>query len=80
MDLIRNIEVDKGKRTIVKHTLRMLEELSVLPLCEGVETVEELKVLQDLGVRLAQGYVLARSSFEALTTPVALETLLAKAA
>lgn len=79
MDLIRNIEVDKGKRTIVKHTLRMLEELSVLPLCEGVETVE-LKVLQDLGVRLAQGYVLARPSFETLTTPVALETLLAKAA
>ncbi|WP_083531231.1 EAL domain-containing protein [Pararhizobium antarcticum] len=80
MDMIRGIDVDPVRRTIVKHTLRMLDELSIVPLCEGVETAEELKVLRDLGVSLIQGYVLAKPSFEALAVPVAPETILAKAA
>ncbi len=80
MDLIRNIDVDNVKRTIVKHTLRMLEELAIVPLCEGVETVGELKVLQDLGVHLVQGYVLAKPSFEALAEPADVQTLLKTAA
>ncbi|MGE7368677.1 EAL domain-containing protein [Neorhizobium sp. NPDC001467] len=69
MDLIRHIDVDPVKRTIVKHTLRMLDELGVTPLCEGVETAQELAVLEDLGVVLVQGYHLAKPSFEAMTRP-----------
>ena len=80
MDMVRGIDVDPVRRTIVKHTLRMLEELSIVPLCEGVETAEELKVLRDLGVSLVQGYVLAKPSFEALAIPVASETLIDRAA
>jgi EAL domain-containing protein (putative c-di-GMP-specific phosphodiesterase class I) len=33
----------------------MLEELSVVPLCEGVETAQALNVLRDLDVSLIQG-------------------------
>lgn len=80
MDLIRNINADNVKRTIVKHTLRMLEELSIEPLCEGVETAEELSVLQDLGVHLVQGYLLGKPSFEALAAPDELKGLLNKSA
>ena len=80
MDMIRGIDVDPVRRTIVKHTLRMLEELAVVPLCEGVETAEELKVLRDLGVALIQGYVLAKPSFEALAVPVSAASLLTNAA
>ncbi len=80
MDMIRGIDIDPVKRTIVRHILRMLEDLSITPLCEGVETADELNVLRDLGVSLIQGYVLARPSFEALAVPVAVQTLLAKAA
>ncbi len=69
MELIRNIDTDATKRTIVKHTLRMLEELEIKPLCEGVETLAELAVLQDLGARLMQGYVLARPAFETIVAP-----------
>ena len=69
MELIRNIDTDATKRTIVKHTLRMLEELEITPLCEGVETLAELAVLQDLGARLMQGYVLARPAFETIVAP-----------
>lgn len=71
MDLIRGIDVDPVRRKIVKHTLDMLEDLGIVPLCEGVETTDELSTLKDLGVSLIQGYVLAKPSFEALTVPLA---------
>ena len=49
------IDIDPVSRTTVKHTLHIFDELGVPPLCEGVETVEELMVLTDLGVSLIQG-------------------------
>ncbi len=70
MDLVRGIDSQPVKRTILRHTLRLLEDLAITPVCEGVETVGELAALQDLGVRLIQGYVLARPAFESLATPL----------
>jgi EAL domain-containing protein (putative c-di-GMP-specific phosphodiesterase class I) len=69
MELIRGIDSDLVKRTIVKNTIRMLDDLGVTPLCEGIETSQELCVLRDLGVELMQGYLLAKPAFEALATP-----------
>lgn len=80
MEMVRGIDIDPVKRTIVKHTLGMLEELSIVPVCEGVETVEELKVLRDLGVSLVQGYVFAKPRFEGLAVPTKTQDLLARAA
>ncbi|NTE89262.1 EAL domain-containing protein [Agrobacterium rubi] len=79
MDMIRGIDTDIARRTIVKHTLNMLFELNITPLCEGVETYAELSVLKDLGVSLIQGYLLAKPSFEALATPGLLTPPLAQA-
>jgi EAL domain-containing protein (putative c-di-GMP-specific phosphodiesterase class I) len=69
MELVRGIDLDPVKRTVVKHTLNMLDELGVTPLCEGIETAGELAVLRDLGVELVQGYIVARPAFEALALP-----------
>jgi EAL domain-containing protein (putative c-di-GMP-specific phosphodiesterase class I) len=69
MDLIRNIDTDKPKRTIVSHTLSMLRDLGITPLCEGIETVEEYQCLADLGVSLMQGYLFAKPSLASLTKP-----------
>ncbi|WP_183896148.1 EAL domain-containing protein [Rhizobium skierniewicense] len=69
MDLIRGIDTDISRRIIVKHTLNMLFELNITPLCEGVETYGEMSVLKDLGVSLIQGYLLAKPSFETLAVP-----------
>lgn len=66
MALIRNIDTDPVKRTIVRNTLNMLRDLGVEPVCEGVETPAEHDVLRDLGVDLMQGYLLARPALEAL--------------
>jgi len=70
MALIRNIDTDPVKRTIVRNTLNMLRDLGVEPVCEGVETLAEHDVLRDLGVSLMQGYLLAKPAVETLT-PVA---------
>lgn len=67
MDLIRGIDADRAKQVILKHLVAMLKELSITVICEGIETVEELKAIRDTGVTLIQGFGLARPSFERLT-------------
>jgi EAL domain-containing protein (putative c-di-GMP-specific phosphodiesterase class I) len=80
MQLIRDLDRDPVKRAIMRHLLGMLAELEVEVICEGVETRGELAVLADFGVRLIQGYVLARPAFEALALPVSAREILARAA
>ncbi|MGI3904113.1 MAG: EAL domain-containing protein [Janthinobacterium lividum] len=69
MDLIRAIDVEPVKRSILRHTLNMLEDLGILAVCEGVETLGELRALQDIGANLIQGYLLARPAFQSLAAP-----------
>lgn len=69
MGLIRGIDQDRVRRSVTKHTLAMLNELQITPVCEGVETLGEMEALRDLGVNLIQGYALARPAFEALADP-----------
>ena len=80
MDLVRGIDASPVKQSILRHTLRLLEELAITPVCEGVETLEELRALQDLGVRLIQGYLLAKPVFESLVMPVIPEPRVLQAA
>jgi EAL domain-containing protein (putative c-di-GMP-specific phosphodiesterase class I) len=70
MDLIRGIDADPVRRAVVKHIVKLLDELGVTPLCEGIETAEELTVITDLGVKLVQGFLLAKPAFESLAAPV----------
>jgi EAL domain-containing protein (putative c-di-GMP-specific phosphodiesterase class I) len=69
MDLIRDIDRDRARRSVVSHLLAMLADLGVRPVCEGVETEGELNALRDLGVELVQGYAIARPVFEGLAEP-----------
>ena len=66
MALIRGLDTDRVKQKIVKSLLDLLAELDIRAICEGVETAEELRALEDLGATLIQGYVLARPTFESL--------------
>jgi EAL domain-containing protein (putative c-di-GMP-specific phosphodiesterase class I) len=68
MALIRGIDRDPVRRRIVEHLARLLEDLSILTIYEGVETADELAALKDMGARYIQGYVLARPSFESVVT------------
>ena len=68
MALIRDIDTDRAKRTIVHHTLSMLRDLNIEPVCEGIETVGEYDALRDLRVSLMQGYLLAKPAIAALSS------------
>ncbi|MEO8012016.1 MAG: EAL domain-containing protein [Dokdonella sp.] len=60
MALIRDIDSNAIKRTIVRNTLQLLRDLGITPICEGVESKAEFDVLLDLGVVFMQGYLFAR--------------------
>ncbi len=58
--LTRGIESHKARQIVVRHMVQMCKELGALVVGEGVETVDELRCLRDLGVEYVQGYLLAR--------------------
>lgn len=66
MGLIRNINQDKPRQFIIKNCLNMLRDLDVIPLAEGVETLDEMQWLRDAGIELMQGYFFAKPGFESL--------------
>jgi EAL domain-containing protein (putative c-di-GMP-specific phosphodiesterase class I) len=71
MALIRNIDKDRGRRAIVKGILQVCRELGIEVIAEGIETYDELRVLQDFGVELFQGYHFARPAFQAIASVAA---------
>jgi EAL domain-containing protein (putative c-di-GMP-specific phosphodiesterase class I) len=68
MSLIRGINSDPVKRSIVQHMVNLLDERGIISLAEGVESRGELLTLRGMGVQLVQGFVIARPSFETLSS------------
>jgi EAL domain-containing protein (putative c-di-GMP-specific phosphodiesterase class I) len=64
--LILGIDGSAARRTIVAGVARIAEELGVSCIAEGIETAAELQTVKELGIRLCQGYFLARPATEAL--------------
>ena len=69
MGLVRGIDADAPRRAIVRNVVRMMDDLGIEVICEGVETTDEYRCLRDLGVRLMQGYLFAKPSFASLAEP-----------
>jgi EAL domain-containing protein (putative c-di-GMP-specific phosphodiesterase class I) len=66
MDLTRNIHQRPAALAIVASTVQLCKDLGVTCIAEGVETLEEFHALRSCGIRLMQGYLIARPAFEAL--------------
>lgn len=66
MALIRNIDRDRGRQSIVRAILQICDEFSIRTIAEGVESRAELDALLELGIVLFQGYHFARPGFESL--------------
>ncbi|WP_350549689.1 EAL domain-containing protein [Pseudoalteromonas sp. 120-MNA-CIBAN-0494] len=66
MALIRDIDKDAKRQTIVTHCLNMFRDLGVITLAEGIETLEEYTWLKNAGIELMQGYLFAKPGFESL--------------
>lgn len=68
--LISQIEQDRVRERIVRAIVDLCRDLSIKVIGEGVETLQEARILRDMGVTLFQGYFFARPGFESLP-PVA---------
>ncbi|MBE3660197.1 diguanylate phosphodiesterase [Vibrio navarrensis] len=66
MGLIRDIDRDTTRQSIVTHCLAMFRDLNITPLAEGVESESEYRWLKEAGVALMQGYFFAKPGFESL--------------
>jgi EAL domain-containing protein (putative c-di-GMP-specific phosphodiesterase class I) len=66
MELTRNVDRNRITQAIVRHLVHLAEDLGVAIVAEGIESFEEYETLRGLGIRLMQGYLLAKPAFEAL--------------
>jgi EAL domain-containing protein (putative c-di-GMP-specific phosphodiesterase class I) len=60
MSLVRGIDAEPRKQSIVRSMARLCDELGALVVVEGVETPAERDTLVDLGCDLLQGYLFAK--------------------
>ena len=60
MELVRGIDQDVMKKTVVGATIGFCKESGIRVIAEGIETEGELKTLIRLGVDYGQGFYLAR--------------------
>jgi len=58
--LTRGIHAHPRRRAVVRHVVNLCNELGARVVAEGIETIDELSCVRDLGVDYAQGYLLAR--------------------
>ena len=64
MALVRGIDQNVPRRTIVSGVVSICRQLGIEVIAEGIETRDEAQCLADLGIRLMQGYWFARPQFE----------------
>ena len=65
MELVRHIDKHPARQAIARGVVRICEELGIRIIAEGIETIDECRFLQGLGVRLMQGYLFSQPLFEA---------------
>ena len=63
--LCHRLDRDRARRVIVRGIVQVCRELEIQPIAEGIETRDEVRCLQDLGLELFQGFYFARPAFEA---------------
>ncbi len=66
MDLIRGVDSNKPRQAIVRSLVRLCEEMQITVVAEGIETAGERDFLRDAGIRLMQGYLIAKPAFRAM--------------
>lgn len=68
MELLRDIDTDARRRTIVKGIINVCRDLDIRVIAEGIETYGEMATLRDFGVELFQGYYFAKPALRALAS------------
>jgi len=66
MQLVRGVESKGPRQAIVRAVIQVCDDLGIDVIAEGVETEPEYRWFRRAGVRLFQGFYLARPQFETL--------------
>jgi EAL domain-containing protein (putative c-di-GMP-specific phosphodiesterase class I) len=66
MKLIRDVNENIVKQTLVRSIQKIGEELGIQLIAEGIETEDEYKYLRDSGITLMQGYYFQKPMLEAI--------------
>ncbi len=59
-ELIRHLPQSAEQRKLVRSIIEIGRSLNILVTAEGVETADHVRILQELGCDMLQGYALAR--------------------
>jgi EAL domain-containing protein (putative c-di-GMP-specific phosphodiesterase class I) len=60
LGLVRNVDSEPMKQTLIRTIVRLAEDLAIHVIAEGVETAAEAAALEAIGCPLLQGYFFAR--------------------
>ena len=60
ISFVRGMVEDKKMRSVVKNIINLTKDLALKTVAEGVETKEQLKLLQNFGIDYIQGYLLSK--------------------
>jgi EAL domain-containing protein (putative c-di-GMP-specific phosphodiesterase class I) len=66
MQLIRDIDRRPRAAQIVSSIAELCKNLRITLIAEGIETIDEFYALEDCGITIMQGYLLARPVFQTL--------------
>jgi len=69
MSLIRDVHKHPRKQALIEGVLLTMYRLGIMTIAEGVETEEEYAWCRASGIRLFQGYLLAKPGFQSLPEP-----------
>lgn len=61
--LITELDKNVRQQILVRHIVRLFEDLGAKVVAEGIETEDELKAIVDTGVHFVQGYLLGRPGY-----------------
>ncbi len=69
MELVQGIHDNEDKQELVRNLISYCKNKNVKIVAEGVEVVEDLKMVKTMGIDFVQGYYAARPSAEILDIP-----------
>lgn len=68
--LLHGAPEDPIRIAVLRATVQLCRDVGATPIAEGVETIEEYRLLRKLGVRYFQGWLIGRPSLGTLSTPI----------
>jgi EAL domain-containing protein (putative c-di-GMP-specific phosphodiesterase class I) len=62
-ELVTGIDTHPRQQELIRYVVQLCEGLGARVVAEGIETVDELKAVREVGVHYVQGYLLARPAY-----------------